>query len=185
VRIFNDLRKRVRDKGLGEIHLATVSAIIEDITKDKKEINKILKSVGIDESLRYWWPVKYDDDRLTVEYEDFMEAGIAATREDIEVYDIPTVCHVMTGTDQSPRTIQSEVYENLNIYPWYAIVVNNTPILFEKAFKAIREIALKESKGNFMTCVWNEWTESNYLEPTMGLGYSYLEAIKKVLDEEK
>lgn len=186
VRVLNDLRVRVREKGLGEIHLATVSAIMEDVFDDKKEINRILNALQIDESLRYWWPVKYKDNRLTVEYKDFMAAGIKATEEDIEVYDIPTVAHVMTGTDQTPRTVQSEIYENLNIYPWYSVVINNTPILFEKAFKEIRKIAMSDrAKGNFMTCVWNEWTEGNFLEPTVAWGYGYLEAIKKVLDEER
>lgn len=185
VRVLDDFRDRVRNRGLGEVHIATVSAIMEDVYSDKKQINRILKALKIDESLRYWWPVKYKDTRLTVEYSDFLKAGIEATKEDIEVYDIPSVAHVMTGADQSPRTIQSEVYENLNIYPWYAIVINNTPILFEIAFREIRKIALSDrARGNFMTCVWNEWTEGNNLEPVLGLGYSYLEAIKKVINEE-
>lgn len=185
-RIFQDLRQRVRDAGLGELHLVTVAAIIEDVTEDKKEINRICKALSIDENVRYWWPVKYKDDRLTVDYYDFLEAGIEATLDDSKKFDIPCVAHVMTGLDQSPRTIQSEIYENLNIYPWYAIVVNNSPIAYEVAFREMRKIARSENyKSTYMTCVWNEWTEGNFLEPELSTGFGYLEAIKKVLDEEK
>ena len=186
IRVIEGLRQRVRDAGLGELHLSTVSAIIEDIIDDKSQINKIVTELGVDENVRYWWPVKYKDNRLTIEYEDFLQAGIEATHDDLKKYSIPSIAHVMSGLDQSPRTIQSEIYENLNIYPWYAIVVNHNPVAYERAFKAMRKIALSpEYKGTYITTIWNEWTEGNYLEPEVGNGFGYLEAIKKVLDEEK
>lgn len=183
VKEFNFLRERVRAAGLGEMELATLPAIIEDITKDKNEINKIITSVGIDLGVRYWWPVKYDDDRLTVDYNDFWKGGLEATEEDTRIYDVPMVVHMMSGLDQSPRTIQSETYENLNVYPWYAVVVNCTPENFYQAFKEYYKFANSDkSKSPFITVIWNEWTEGNYLEPEKKYGYKFLKAIKKVTE---
>lgn len=183
-RILKDFRQRVRDKGLGEMHFCTLPAIMEDDYDDKHEINRILVKLGVDEGVRYWWPVKYKDTRLTVEYDDFIDAGMEAIREDMEIYDFPVTVHAMSGLDQSPRTIQSETYENLNIYPWYAVVVGCTPDKYERAIREMRAIAEGgQHKGHFMTVCWNEWTEGNYIEPDEKYGYGYLEAIKKAMEE--
>jgi hypothetical protein len=42
----------------------------------------------------------------------------------------------------------------------------------------------RNSNGNtVMICCWNEYLEGNYIEPTEGHGYDYLEAIKEVFDK--
>lgn len=180
---LNDLRQRVRNKGLGELCIGTVSAIMEDNFDNYKDINQVLNDLGIDLSLRYWWPVKFEDKRLTIEYEEFAENGLRAQKEDFVNVDIPCVCHMMSGLDQSPRTIQSEVYESLNIYPWYTVCVNATPDKYEDAFRKMKKLADDNGRAPFMTCIWNEWTEGNYLEPEKKFGYGYLEAIRKVIGE--
>jgi len=35
-------------------------------------------------------------------------------------------------------------------------------------------------KRNITLCCWNEYTEGNYIEPTVGTGYMFVEAIKEV-----
>lgn len=180
-RIFGEFRERVRRAGLGEVHLACVPDIIEDLLDQPRKLNALLAELGIDEGVRYWWPVKYDDDRLCVEYSDFVDAGIGTFRHDAEFYEIPMTVHLMTGLDQSPRTIQSETYENLNVYPWYAVVVNSCPKEYERALRAAKAFTQsKEYRGSFVTMIWNEWTEGNYLEPDEEFGYGYLEAIRNV-----
>ena len=184
-RVLDEFRARVKKAGLEGVHLCTVPAIMEDDYSDKREINRILTYIGIDEGVRYWWPAKYDDDRLTIEYDDYLKIGLDSIKEDIEVYDFPVTLHTMMALDQSPRTIQSETYENINQYPWYAIVVNCTPEKYEKSLREIRKFRDSgANKGNFMTVIWNEWTEGNYLEPDERYGYGFLEAVKKVLCDE-
>ena len=179
--ILGEFRERVRRAGLGEVHLACVPDIIEDLLDQPCRLNALLAELGIDEGVRYWWPVKYEDDRLCVEYSDFVDAGIETFRHDAEFYEIPMTVHLMTGLDQSPRTIQSETYENLNIYPWYAVVVNSCPKEYERALRAAKTFTQsREYRGSFVTVIWNEWTEGNYLEPDEEFGYGYLEAIRNV-----
>lgn len=183
-RIIKDFRQRVRDKGLGEMHFCTLPAILEDDYDDKSVINDILVKIGVDEGVRYWWPIKYDDYRLTVDYNYMLDNGIEAMKEDIRVYDFPVTPHAMSGLDQSPRTIQSEMYENMNIYPWYAVVVNCTPENYERAIREMRKIGEADEHGcHFMTVCWNEWTEGNYIEPDEKYGYAYLEALKRAMEE--
>ena len=186
-RVLDDFRQRVRDRGLGEVHLCTVPAIMEDMVRDKREINGLIDALGVDEGIRYWWDCKDPDDkdrRLTYSYEEYIEKGKQNIEEDLEYYNIPIVLHVMGGIDQSPRTIQSEVYENINLYPWYAICHVCTPELYGKAFRMVKGYADRgENKGSFMTVCWNEWTEGNYLEPDERFGYGMLEEIKKAMEE--
>jgi len=180
---FEDFRERVRKKGLGELCLGTVSAIMEDVFDSYTDINRVLNELKIDLSLRYWWPVKFEDKRLTIEYDEFADNGLKAQKQDFVNIDIPSVCHVMSGLDQSPRTIQSEIYESMNIYPWYTICVNNTPEKYGKAVKNMFNLAKENARAPFMTCIWNEWTEGNYLEPDTDYGYGYLEALKKATED--
>ncbi|MBR6703680.1 MAG: glycoside hydrolase family 99-like domain-containing protein [Clostridia bacterium] len=186
-RILADFRQRVRDKGLGEMHLCTVPAIMEDAIPDKRKINDLLVELGVDEGVRYWWDCKDptgNDTRISYEYEEFIEKGAENIEDDLKYYNFPVSLHVMGGIDQSPRTIQSEIYENINLYPWYAICHGCTPELYGKAFRMVKGYADRgQNKGHFMTVIWNEWTEGNYLEPDERYGYGMLEEIKKALEE--
>lgn len=182
---FADLRDRVRKAGLGELCIATVSAIMEDVFDTQEQINDVLDKLSIDLSLRYWWTVKFSDKRLTMDYSDFAKNGLEDTKRDYKTCSIPSIAHIMSGLDQSPRTIQSEMYENMNIYPWYTVITGCTPKKFEDAFRNLRRIAKEDGRAPFMTCIWNEWTEGNYLEPEKKYGYKYLKAIRKVIKEDK
>ena len=186
-RILADFRQRVRDKGLGEMHLCTVPAIMEDAIPDKRKINDLLVELGVDEGVRYWWDCKDptgNDTRISYEYEELIKKGAENIEDDLKYYNFPVSLHVMGGIDQSPRTIQSEIYENINLYPWYAICHGCTPELYGKAFRMVKGYADRgQNKGHFMTVIWNEWTEGNYLEPDERYGYGMLEEIKKALEE--
>jgi hypothetical protein len=50
---------------------------------------------------------------------------------------------------------------------------------FKTALQEAKSISNK-SKKNITICCWNEYTEGNYIEPTIGSGYAFVEAIKEV-----
>ena len=61
--------------------------------------------------------------------------------------------------------------------------VHSTKTTFKAKLQGALEISKKyqSSNGNtIMVCCWNEYLEGNYIEPTEGHGFSYLEAIKEV-----
>lgn len=59
-----------------------------------------------------------------------------------------------------------------------------SPEKFKKYFRQL----VKKTKEEYHTdkifvFAWNEWAEGGYLEPDERYGYSYLEAIRDILDE--
>ncbi len=196
-RIVDGFRQRVRDAGLGEVwiccHAPDVKSAYlgkagEEVVADKIQANAMLKGLGIDQGVRYWWPTHHCDDprfeeyALTVDYKDYVDGGIDIYYTDLEFFDIPVAASISIGLDNSPRTIQSETYENLEVYPWGPIVVGRDLTEFERGLRTIKEIAEKDNyPGNFVTInSWNEWTEGNYLEPDTVYGYGFLQKIKKI-----
>lgn len=61
--------------------------------------------------------------------------------------------------------------------------VHSDKISFTTKLREAQQVSRKyrQSNGNtVMICCWNEYLEGNYIEPTEGHGFSYLEAIKEV-----
>jgi hypothetical protein len=94
---------------------------------------------------------------------------------------LPYFPNVTMGWDSSPRTAQSDVYENLG-YPFLPIMSGNTPQHFQRALEQVKQF-LEQTPGArriFNINAWNEWTEGSYLEPDTEYGMAYLEAIHQV-----
>ena len=87
-----------------------------------------------------------------------------------EQFRIPYFPHVSIGWDNNPRF--------LDFRP--GIVTNNTPENFKAALYKAREYADRHDLGLVTVNSWNEWTETNYLEPDNKYGYGYLEAVREV-----
>ena len=61
------------------------------------------------------------------------------------------------------------------------VVVNGSPEKFEKYLKMLYDISCDRDKQFLFLTAWNEWGEGAFLEPDKIDGYSYLEAIRRIV----
>lgn len=182
--VLNGFRERTRQAGCGELHLNAVVFGIpilpgEEVLKDP---NFLLKTLGFDSVTSYVW-IHHQamEDFPVTPYAKYRKKCLADYERFTNQYELPYYPNVTMGWDSSPRTIQTDVFDNLG-YPFTPILGGNTPDEFEKALidaKAFLDKGLTEPKILTINA-WNEWTEGSYLEPDTVHGMRYLEAIKKV-----
>jgi hypothetical protein len=182
--LLTDFRIRVREAGLGELHLNAVVWGVQILPGEKKINNpkEMLQFLGFDSVTSYVW-IHH------VQLMDFPKTEYSWCREEAskqfskfgKEYGIPYYPNVTMGWDASPRTIQSDKYDNLG-YPFMATLEGNTPEAFEQALEEAKNYLDKSSLNSRILTInaWNEWTEGSYLEPDMKYGMKYLEALKKV-----
>jgi hypothetical protein len=101
-------------------------------------------------------------------------------------YPMPYCPNVSMGWDSSPRTVQSDIYENRG-YPFTPIYDGNSPEAFEEALRRSRQWILRpQSQLKMLTInAWNEWTEGSFLLPEKQYGDAYLRAIQKIYGANK
>ena len=63
------------------------------------------------------------------------------------------------------------------------IILTESPKKFGEYMKKLMTISKKQNKEFVFLMAWNEWGEGAYLEPDTVDGNSYLEILKKVIDE--
>lgn len=184
---LQEFRRRVFAAGLGEIHLNAVVWGIQILPTEMKiaDVDGVLAELGFDSLTSYVW-IHHQD------LPDFPKTSYAAIREksgaDLEkfsaAYTLPYYPNVTMGWDASPRTIQSDVYDNLG-YPFMPILEDNSPAEFEKALRQTKDFLDRGlTQPPILTInAWNEWTEGSYLEPDTRNGMGYLEAIRNVFQK--
>ena len=186
---IKEIRRRVKAAGLGELHL---NAVVWGITNLACESNldvdgKTLMDWGFDSVTSYVWIHEHVIDFPTQEYSSFREICEKDFDRLTEKYKgIPYYPNVTCGWDSSPRTCQSDMYENKG-YPYTGVLKNNTAAEFKKGLQFIKDKLDKSDLKTKMFTInaWNEWTEGSYLEPDTVDGYGKLEAIKKVFKDEE
>ncbi|MBQ9337726.1 MAG: glycoside hydrolase family 99-like domain-containing protein [Lentisphaeria bacterium] len=178
--MFDDLRKRVREAGLGELWLDATFANLG--ASDLAAANELAEKLGLDSCSCYAYSkLPLVEVFPCFDYASVIEPNLARAKEISEGLRIPYNPSVATGWDASPRTVQSDMYESRG-YPFSIIAVNDTPELWEKHLEGFRDFLETDSCSArilHLSC-WNEWTEGMYLEPEDGYGYAKLEAVKKV-----
>ena len=185
---IKNLREKVAAAGLGEVHFAAVDGSAMFLAGSEKtddtyaKINEVAKKLTIDSWCTHLNGGMRDIGTFpTVDYRKWIEYWPGIYEEKSNGYDVSYNPCISSGWDSSPRTVSSEVYENIG-YPFCAVAVNNTPENFGIALENAKHFVESDvSTAKFITISsWNEWTEGSYLEPDSQYGYGYLEALKKV-----
>lgn len=181
-KILSDFRTRAFKQGY-ELHITTQNFNFPGFGTNKDLCDTYLKILGIDSFFSYNWKnCSVNPSEWPVcNYADFRRENVELYKTYSEFSSVPLSITVSTGWDSSPRTVQSDMYENVG-YPFCPIVKGNTPEEVEISFKEAKKfIESDKHTGKFFTIsTWNEWTEGNYLEPDEENGFGYLEAYKKV-----
>jgi len=180
---LDDLRKRARSNGCGELHVNGIVGRMGDSAPPQD----IVRKLGLQSVASYNWYDHYPihkDSFPRGSYKKAMEANIAAWPVLAGQFGVPYITNVTTGWDSSPRCCPTDRYENCG-YPWLPILEGNTPEAFEQALLAMKDFFARTNPKLpiFTINAWNEWTEGAFLLPDQFDGARRLEAIKKVFGD--
>ena len=106
------------------------------------------------------------------DYREAMGDMAKVWEEDRERYGMTTFAQVSLGWDTNPR------FNDL----WFDVTTNVTPEAVEEAFRKAKDYVDRHPEQAPLITVnsWNEWTETEYLQPDDLNGYAFLEAVKRV-----
>ena len=118
----------------------------------------------------------------TMAYADLARSNVRAWDQQSQRLPVPFFPNVMQGWDSTPRTTQSDNFA-IRTYPWWPVVVENTPQAFQAALTAARAFLDQHPTYPRILTInaWNEWTEGSYLLPDTHFGMAYLEALRNAV----
>jgi hypothetical protein len=185
---LDSFRAKARAAGAGELHLNAVVWGIQILPGEShhEDPKLMLAKLGFESVTSYVWIHHTPMTTFpTVPYPDYAQAAAEDWERLAGAYGLPYFPNVTVGWDPSPRTVQSDSYDNLG-YPFTSILVGNTPEQFGRALERARAFLDRGLTNPPILTInaWNEWTEGSYLEPDAIHGMGYLEAIKRVFGAE-
>ena len=185
---LESFRVKARAAGAGELHLNAVVWGLQILPGERalQDPKAMLSELGFDSVTSYVWAHHTPMTSFpATPYPQYAETAAESWTRFTQEYTIPYYPNVTMGWDPSPRTIQSDRYENSRPYPYSSILTGNTPEVFARALEEARAFLDRaETDPPILTInAWNEWTEGSYLEPDTRHGMAYLEAIKRVFGD--
>jgi len=181
---LDDFRARTRAAGWGELHLNAVVWGNQVLPGEETivDVNDLLARLGFDSITSYVWVHHVPLASFPkTPYEQMAERSAGDWEHFTAGYKLPYYPNVTMGWDSSPRTVQSDVFDNVG-YPFTPVLSGNTPEAFRRSLLKARAFLDKGlTQPKILTInAWNEWTEGSYLEPDTVYGMGYLEAIRDV-----
>lgn len=173
--VLREFRGKVEKAGLGKLWIDFTCGGLAPWDR-METAGQLAKELGADSCSNYGWG--HHNTFPTFDYNRWVELNTVTQKEFSAKLGLPYHPVVMTGWDSSPRTVQSDIYEQVG-YPFGPIVVGNTPENFKKAFRGLLEFQAEQGGDMIHISCWNEWTEGSYLEPDARYGYGMLEAVKE------
>ena len=186
--LLDRFRAKVKAAGFKDLHLNAVvwNNPILPGENAPTDAAKLVEMLGFDSVTSYVWIHHYfaTDAFPELEYNTIRDAYFEYWNDAEKKFNLPYYPNVTMGWDSSPRTVQSDIFEE-GVYPFMYTIKNNTPRSFKRALEAAKQrIEESDISHPFLTInAWNEWTEGSYLEPDIKNGMGYLEAIRDVFVE--
>ncbi|GAB5562189.1 MAG: glycoside hydrolase family 99-like domain-containing protein [Synoicihabitans sp.] len=184
-----DFRDRVREAGLGELHLNAIlfDQVILAGEAPTTESPGSPDDLGFDSVSSYVWIHHQPMSNFpTTNYGEYAQKCATDWPVISRKEKLPYIPNVTVGWDPSPRTHQAGAYEDIG-YPYTSILIDYSPEEFRRALESVKAFLDSPDSTSpriFTINAWNEWTEGSYLEPDTVDQFGYLQALRDVLKTE-
>jgi hypothetical protein len=175
---FQRFRTKIRANGFPDLHLNPVAWGVNGMT----DTPGVLRELGVSSVTSYTWA--HHCNMPTFPSSKYADVSLQATEYWAKAptqFGVPYHVDVSASWDPSPRTCQSDRYEQVG-YPFTPILQGNDPAAFQEVLtRAKAHMDSNPDVPKILTInSWNEWTEGSYLEPESTFGMGYLDAVRNV-----
>jgi hypothetical protein len=181
---IDGFRERVRAAGFPDLHFNAVvwgKPVLpgETVIKD---LPQLVAALGFDSVTSYVWIHHAELDKSPyTPYDEVLSKYLTVWNRMEEEHAVPYFPNITMGWDNSPRTVQTDIWEPLPESTFSNLIGGNTPEAFQKTLELYRDRLSRRKGPNLLSInAWNEWTEGSYIEPDMVHGMAYLEAVARV-----